>query len=92
MMNLQGNPILSRGVGMFNRVFLNCFFTKIGEFLCSLEWKFPEFYKTHPTFVFGPLLMPPTARQILIPLFLGHPVHQSIPFHISSFYQKNVPR
>ena len=38
--------------------------------------KFPEFFKTHPTFVCSPLLMPSMAYQTLITLFLGHPVVQ----------------
>ena len=44
------------------------------EFLCSLDRKFPEFFKTHPTFVFSSLLVPTIAHWTRIPVFLGHPV------------------
>ena len=42
-----------KGVGMFDFIFLSCFFTKMRS-ICThwtLERKFPEFFKTHPTFV-----------------------------------------
>ena len=58
---------------MFDLGFLSCFFCKNGNFLCSLERKFPDFFKTHPTFVFSPILMPSMACQTLIPLFFGTP-------------------
>ena len=35
---------------------------KSWDFLYSLERKFPEFCKTHPTFVISPLLVPFMAR------------------------------
>ena len=53
--------------------FYQLFYHQNGEFLCSLERKFPEFFKTHPTFVFSPLLMPSMACQTLIPLFFWTP-------------------
>ena len=76
MMNLQGKPILChffRGGRYVRPWFSQLFFHKSGEFLCSLERKFPKFFKTHPPFVCSPLLMPSTACQTLIPLFLGTP-------------------
>ena len=45
------------------------FLGKITKFLCSLEWKFPEFFKTHPTFICGSRSLW-TQRGV----FLGHPV------------------
>ena len=53
-------------VGIFDHSFLRIFFDESQKFLYSLERKFPEFSKTHPTFVCTPLLMPSTARQLLI--------------------------
>ena len=54
--------------------FSQLFFHNNGELLCSLERKFPEFFKTHPTFLCSPLLMPSKACQTLLTYFLGHPV------------------
>ena len=34
------------------------------EFLCLSERKFPELFKTHPTIVYSPLLVPSMACQI----------------------------
>ena len=51
------------------------FFHIYGEFLCSLERKKPELFKTYPTFIFSPLLMPSIACWMLNTLFLGHPVY-----------------
>ena len=76
MMNLQGKPILChffRGGRYVRPWFSQLFFHKSGEFLCSLERKFPDLFKTHPPFVCSPLLMPSTACQTLIPLFFGTP-------------------
>ena len=41
--------------------------------MCSSERKFPEFCKTHPTFVSRPLLVASTARQTLSSVFFGTP-------------------
>ena len=49
------------------------FFHKIREFLCSLERKKPELSKTHPTFVFRPLLVSFMAYWTRITVFLGTP-------------------
>ena len=38
------------------------FFHKNVKFLCPFERKKPEFCKTHPTFVFSPLLVPSMAH------------------------------
>ena len=60
-MNLQGVPKYCDylgGVAMFDLIFLGRFFDKNEEFLCSSDGKFPEFFKTHPTFVISPILMP----------------------------------
>ena len=42
---------------MSDLIFLSHFFTSSQEFLYSLERKKPEVFKTHPTFVFRPLLV-----------------------------------
>ena len=55
-MNLQRVPKYCDylgGVAMFDLIF-----DKNEVFLCSSDWKFPEFFKTHPTFVISPVLMP----------------------------------
>ena len=44
------------------------------EFLCPSERKFPELFKTHPTFVYSAHLVPSMACQTLTGVFLGHPV------------------
>ena len=61
-MNKTFHSVLLRNV-IFFRVgrqlwppFSQAFFPKLGMFLCSLDWKFPEFSKTHPTFVCSPFL------------------------------------
>ena len=77
---LKKVPIFFRGGSHIWPRFSRVFFLKNVEFLCSLERKFPEFFKTHPTFVFSSLLKPSTARQTLITLFLGHPVFLFFPF------------
>ena len=48
-------------------------FHKNGEFLCSLERKKPELSKTHPTFVFRPLLVRFMAYWTRITVFFGTP-------------------
>ena len=45
--------------------FSQAFSGKDEEFLWSSDRKFPEFFKTHPTFVSSPLLVPSMARQTL---------------------------
>ena len=60
----------SRGVGIFGLIFLRHFLTKNKEFLCSSERKFPELFKTHPTFVYSPHLVPSMACQTQRGVFL----------------------
>ena len=50
------------------------FLDKNTKFLCSLDWKFPEFFKTPPTFIFRPLPRPVMGILQRITLFLGQPV------------------
>ena len=61
------------GVGNFDLHFISHFFPKMGMFLCSLDWKFPEFFKTHPTFVCCPSAGGVMGIYTQIPLFLGTP-------------------
>ena len=49
------------------------FSDKNEEFLCSSEREFPKFFKTHPTFVSRPLLVPSMAHQTLSSVFFGTP-------------------
>ena len=49
------------------------FWGKNTKFLFSLDWKFPEFFKTHPTFIFRPLPRPVMGILPLIPIFFGTP-------------------
>ena len=53
--------------------FSQTFSDKNEEFLCSSERKFPEFCKTHPTFVSRPLLVASMAHQTLSSVFFGTP-------------------
>ena len=57
--------------------FSQTFSDKNEEFLCSSERKFPEFFKTHPTFVSRPLLVPSMAHQTLSSVFFGTPCIQA---------------
>ena len=43
--------------------FSQSFSDKNEKFLCSSERKFPELFKTHPTFVYSPFLVPSMAFQ-----------------------------
>ena len=49
------------------------FLDKNTKFLCSLDWKFAEFFKTHQTFIFRPLPRPVMGIKALIPVFFGTP-------------------
>ena len=51
------------------------FFGKNTKFLCSLDWKFPEFFKTHPTFICSSLFRASRSLWTLTSVFLGHPVY-----------------
>ena len=66
-------PFLKGGRHLWTH-FSQSFFDKNEEFLCSSERKFPELFKTHPTFVYSPLLVPSMACQTQRGVFLGHPV------------------
>ena len=50
------------------------FFHKIIMFLCLLERKFPELFKTHPTFFSSALLRLKRANMQNLHFYLGHPV------------------
>ena len=68
------NAIFSREGSHVWPQFSQLFFNKIGEFLCLLERKFPEFSKTLPTFVFCPILSGSLyGPKTRIPLFFGTP-------------------
>ena len=49
------------------------FLVKSIKFLCSSDWKFPEVFKTHPTFNFRPLSWIVMAILTLMTLFFGTP-------------------
>ena len=66
-------PFLKGGRHLWTH-FSQTFSDKNEEFLCSSERKFPEVFKTHPTFVYCPLLVPSMVCETLITVFLGHPV------------------
>ena len=53
--------------------FSQSFSDKNEEFLCSSERKFPELFKTHPTFVYSPLLGPSMACQTQRGVFFETP-------------------
>ena len=53
--------------------FSQSFSDKNEEFLCSSERKFPELFKTHPTFVYSPLLVPSMACQTQRGVFFETP-------------------
>ena len=63
-------------------------FHKNGEFLCSLERKKPELSKTHPTFVFRPLLVPFMAYWTRITVFFGTPCTKQL--QIDSFLSRDI--
>ena len=64
-------PFLKRGRHLWTH-FSQSFSDKNEGFLCSSERKFPELFKTHPTFVYSLLLVPSVA------CFFRHPVHGSM--------------
>ena len=70
-------PFLKGGRHLWTH-FSQSFSDKNEEFLCSSERKFPEFCKTHPTFVSSPLLVPSMACQSQKCVFFGTPVHFEI--------------
>ena len=53
--------------------FSQSFSDKNEEFLCSSERKFHELFKTHPTFVYSPLLVPSMACQTQRGVFFETP-------------------
>ena len=53
--------------------FSQSFSDKNEEFLCSSERKFPELFKTHPTFVYSAHLVASIACQTLTGVFFGTP-------------------
>ena len=65
-------PFLKGGRHLWTH-FSQTFSDKNEEFLCSSERKFPELFKTHPPFVYCPLLVHSMACQTLITVFFGTP-------------------
>ena len=54
-------------------------FGKNTKFLCSLDWKFPEFFKTHRTFICSSLFRASRSLWTLTSVFFGTPCsHVSI--------------
>ena len=53
------------------------FLGKITKFLCSLEWKFPEFFKTHPTFICSSLFKASRSLWTQRGVFFGTPCRSS---------------
>ena len=53
--------------------FSQSFIDKNEEFLCLSERKFPELFKTHPTFVYSAHVVPSRACQTLTGVFFGTP-------------------
>ena len=49
------------------------FFYKNAKFLCSLDWKFPEFFKTHPTFICSSFLSASRSLRTQTSVFSGTP-------------------
>ena len=43
------------------------------KFLCPLDWKFPEFFKTHPTFICSSFLRASRSIWTLTGVFFGTP-------------------
>ena len=70
---LLGNVIFRGGGRQLWPPFSQPFFSKMGMFLCSLDWKFPKFSKTHPTFVCSPFLGGAMGNKRQITLFFGTP-------------------
>ena len=50
--------------------------------MCSSERKFPELFKTHPTFVYSALLVPSMACKTLTGVFFGTPCIAGWAMHI----------
>ena len=65
-------PFLKGGRHLWTH-FSQSFSDKNEEFLCSSERKFPELFKTHPTFVYSPLLVPSMACQTQRGVFFETP-------------------
>ena len=49
------------------------FLYKNAKFLCSLDWKFPEFFKTHPTFICSSFLSASRSLRTQTSVFSGTP-------------------
>ena len=65
-------PFLKGGRHLWTH-FSQLFSDKNEEFLCPSERKFPELFKTHPTFVYSPLLVPSMACQTQRGVFFETP-------------------
>ena len=59
----------------FEALYLKALLGKNTKFLCSLDWKFPEFFKTHPTFICSSFLRASDAFKHKRAFFLGDPVY-----------------
>ena len=65
-------PFLKGGRHLWTH-FSQFFSDKNEEFLCPSERKFPELFKTHPTFVYSPHLVPSMACQTQRGVFFETP-------------------
>ena len=60
-MVLRRNAVFFRGGRQLWPCFSLPIFDKIKMFLCPLDWKFPELFKTYPTFIPSSKMKPPGA-------------------------------
>ena len=65
------------------------FLGKITKFLCSLEWKFPEFFKTHPTFICSSFLRPLGSFEHKGAFFFGTPCIS--PYQLLKYWNRANP-
>ena len=59
-------------VANFEPLYLRLLWVKIQSF-CALDWKFPEFFKTHPTFICTSFLKASRSLWTLTSVFFGTP-------------------
>ena len=68
------------------------FFGKNIKFLCSLDWKFPEFSKTHPTFICSSLFKASRSLWTQKSVFFGTPCRLFVQFTIKTQVFKGIGR
>ena len=88
--NLRKKPFSWEGGSHVWPRFSQPFFHKNGEFLCSLERKFPEFFKTYPTFVFSPLKWTKHKSRVSFEKFRKFPFQwtQKLPIFVKKQLRK----